>query len=382
MQEKEVQELLHRYMDGTATGPERQRLKTLLGDKDDAFLMQMLEAEWAGLQTIDERFASYDVEASWRKIVSPAQKPDRVHTIRRWSWAAAVALLVLGGGSYLLLRQPTGQLVVNNTPAPYVPPGSNKATLILADGSTITLDSAGSQVLQQGAATVKQQGGQLVYDINGSEAATNYNTLRTPRGGFFRVTLQDGTNVWLNAASSLRYPTAFNGKERVVEITGEAYFEVAQNAHRPFKVMVSEKNTAIEVLGTSFNVHNYAGEPVLTTTLLSGAIRVASGGQTVVLEPGQQALVANDIKVGKSADLAKVMAWKNGVFDFDDVSLQDAMRQIERWYDIDVVYENGIPAIYFGGKLPRNISLNDLLAALEASNVHFRIDGKKLIVTK
>ncbi|UYQ94145.1 FecR domain-containing protein [Chitinophaga horti] len=378
MQEKAIQELFHRYMNGTASPEEEQLLKASLRERNDEHRLELLEAEWEGLTQPDERYAQYDVEASWRKIT--AQQPARVFTMRRWAWAAAAALLVATGGTYLLTREQPVQQVVVTAPMPDVAPGTNKAVLVLADGSTVRLDSAGNQVLQQGATTVKQQGGQLVYDENGSAASVTYNTLQTPRGGLFRVTLQDGTNVWLNAASALRYPTAFVGKERVVEITGEAYFEVARDVRRPFKVQMG-KEAAIEVLGTSFNVNNYASETASRTTLLSGAIRVTAGGQAVTLKPGQQASLAPDIKIAQDADLGKVVAWKNGVFDFDDVSLQDAMRQIERWYDIDVVYEHGIPGIVFGGKLPRNISLKELLAALEESGVQFRIDGEKLIVT-
>lgn len=366
-------------MKGTATPGEERALKDLLQQqRPDSELLQMLEGEWNRLEQPDARFANYDVDASWKKIVHTPGA--RVRPMKRWMWAAAAAVLVLGSGAIYLLRQPTVQQA-SNVVAAIVAPGSNKAVLTLADGSTVTLDSAGNQVLQQGNATIKQQGGQLIYDVKNGQTAVNYNTLHTPRGGNFRITLPDGTKVWLNAASSLRYPTAFIGKERLVEITGEAYFEVAADAQLPFKVKAGN-NAAIEVLGTAFNISNYTGEGPLKATLLSGAIRVSAGGQSVALKPGQQAVVNGDITLADHADLGKVMAWKNGVFNFDDVSLQDAMRQVERWYDIDVVYENGVPDIYFGGKLPRNISLNDLLAALEASDVHFRIENNKLIVTK
>lgn len=381
MQEKEIQDLFHRYMQGAATPNEEQALKDVLRGQQDDQLLQLLQQEWNALQTPDARFAGYDVDASWQKIVGEPRPLARVYSMRKWSWAAAAAVVLLGGAGYFLAKpKPVAPAeVVSFTD---VAPGGTKATLTLADGSVVTLDSAGNQVLQQAGTTVTQQGGELVYDENGAMADITYNTLQTPRGGIFRITLQDGTRVWLNAASALRYPTAFNGKERVVEITGEAYFEVARDARRPFKVQVGDKSD-IQVLGTTFNVHNYADETVSSTTLLSGAIRVSAGGQTVTLEPGQQALLAAEgLEVARDADLGKVIAWKSGAFDFDNVSLQDAMREIARWYDIDVVYENGVPPIYFGGKLPRNISLNDLLAALEVSGVRFRIDGKKLIVTK
>lgn len=308
--------------------------------------------------------------------------PAKRVSMQRW-WAAAAVLLLVSTGAYFWATRTAKQMpaVPLAVTQRQVMPGSDKAVLTLADGSMITLDSAGNRVLQQGNTSVQQKGGQLIYQSNGNISSLAYNTLRTPRGGQFHLSLPDGTEVWLNAASSLRYPTAFAGKDRTVEITGEAYFEVAKDAAKPFRVRIGN-NAGIDVLGTSFNVNSYSNEKQMNITLVNGAVRVFSAHRAVVLQPGQQAQLAAGIKVVDHADVDKTIAWKNGSFNFDNVGLEEAMRQLERWYNIDVVYENGVPDIYFGGELSRSMSLNDLLLALEKSNVHFRIDGHKLVVTK
>jgi ferric-dicitrate binding protein FerR (iron transport regulator) len=210
------------------------------------------------------------------------------------------------------------------------------------------------------------------------------------------VVLPDGTKVWLNAASSLRYPTAFSGKKRQIAITGEAYFEVAKDKAKPFFIKINNE-AVIEVLGTNFNVNAYEDEASINTTLLEGSIRVEAlgtlrgrpaGRNAVILQPGQQGQIAagqktgqRQIKVIKDADIEKVMAWKNGAFNFNNASLEEVMRQLERWYDIQVVYENGIPDIHFGGELSRGVSLADLIKALKDSEIHFRIEeGRRLVV--
>jgi ferric-dicitrate binding protein FerR (iron transport regulator) len=208
--------------------------------------------------------------------------------------------------------------------------------------------------------------------------------MTTPKGRQFQVTLPDGTNVWLNAASSVRYPTSFTGNERRVEVTGEAYFEVVKNAAKPFIVEVNNK-AAVEVLGTSFNINAYGDERSVRATLLSGSIRVgvpfAGRKKAVVLAPGQQAEVAGtQITVAENQDADKILAWKNGLFNFDGADLEEVMRQLERWYNIEVVYENGIPHTRFIGEMSRQIALTDLLDILKRTEVDFRVEGRKLIV--
>jgi transmembrane sensor len=309
-----------------------------------------------------------------------------------WLRYAAVILLVLGASLFLFLFQqkssPEIKVAVQSAPVKNdVEPGRQGAVLTLADGRTVVLDSMQNGIVAtQNGSKILLNNGQLTYNKNAAVAATTeFNAISTPRGRQFQLTLSDGTKVWLNAASSLRYPTFFNGKERRVEITGEAYFEVAKNAQMPFKVSIN-KETEIEVLGTHFNVNSYENESSINTTLLEGSVKVHHHTENTVIKPGQQAQVVqadNDpskIKVITSVNLAKVMAWKNGVFDFENATLEEVMRQLERWYDVDVVYEKGIPNLEFFGRMGRDLNLSNVLRGLQISKVHFRLEEKKLIV--
>jgi ferric-dicitrate binding protein FerR (iron transport regulator) len=227
--------------------------------------------------------------------------------------------------------------------------------------------------------------GQLTYDAVGQASAEiSYNTISAPRGRQFQLVLPDGSRVWLNAASSLSYPTAFSSRERSVKINGEAYFEIARDEQRPFKVNIDDE-TGIQVLGTRFNVHAYPEEAYIKTTLLQGSVRMINGQQQALLAPGQAAQIprgaaSQPIQIINNADPGKALAWKNGLFDFEDTSLEEVMRQLARWYDIEIVYETGIPPIVFGGKISRDMMLSDLLKVLDDSEVHFRTEGRRLIV--
>lgn len=315
---------------------------------------------------------------------------------RRW-WryaAAAVILFVLIGGGFFLYYPQKGNAVADRVIAPArdVLPGGNKAVLTLAGGQRIILDSAVNGVLsQQGNAKVqKLDGGQLAYQrIEGKPTEAQYNTLTTPRGGQYQLTLADGTKVWLNAASSITYPTVFVEKERVVKITGEAYFEVIKNADKPFRVIANGK-AVIDVLGTDFNINAYDDENSIITTLLEGSVKVEPGvgvdagrdKPSVVLKPGQQAKMRGEsITLIPGADVDQVVAWKNGLFSFSDADLPSVMRQLARWYDVDVSYEGNIPKRAFNGTITRSLTLNQLLIGLARSRVHYTIDsGNKLVI--
>jgi transmembrane sensor len=307
-------------------------------------------------------------------------RPLQTHWIR---YAAAVMIL-LGFSAYLLLNRHPSQ-VAQTKPSPSkidLPPGKNGAILTLADGSKVVLDSLGNGVVAtQNGSKVLLNNGRLAYNAEGPAiAAITYNTMTTPRGRQFQLALPDGTKVWLNAASSLRYPTQFNGTERKVEVTGEAYFEIARNVSMPFIVKVNE-STEIRVLGTHFNINSYNNESTINTTLLEGSVRIAHDGETAVLQLAQQAQVnKGKIKILNDVNTEKVVAWKNGVFDFEDASLEDVMRQLERWYDIEVVYEKNIPKLEFIGKMGRDLALSDVLRGLELSKVHFRMEGARHLV--
>jgi len=305
-------------------------------------------------------------------------------TLSRWGWAAAAFVGVLVGGFYLWhavhgKKDGPGLAVAQHI---NVAPGHDGAILTLSNGIQVVLDSMRNGVIAaQKGANVILQDGRLAYDPTGKQGGGPvYNTMTTPRGRQFQLTLPDGTKVWLNAESSIKYPTAFTGTERSVEMKGEAYFEVAKHATMPFRVHVDGRED-IEVLGTSFNVNAYADEQSLNTTLLEGSIRVRAQNGDNVLKPGQQAQMGSDIKIVDNRDLDKVMAWKNGAFNFEGLSLEEAMRQLERWYDIKVRYEHGVPDVHFGGKIGRDVSLDDLLQMLSGTKLKFRMEkGRELVI--
>ncbi|NML37611.1 DUF4974 domain-containing protein [Chitinophaga sp. G-6-1-13] len=298
--------------------------------------------------------------------------------------AAAAVLALLLWGVYLLTRPaplPTPTAV--NTTTQDIPAGGNKATLTLANGSRIVLDdTAEGTVASQGGVSIhKNSTGQLTYTItsNNQSTDTGYNTIQTPKGGQYRVNLPDGSRVWLNAATSLTFPAAFGAGRRTVSLNGEAYFEVAAMPNaQPFTVKAND--FTIDVLGTQFNIMAYADEKNSRTTLLTGAVRVTKGDVGKVLQPGQEAITGSGIQV-RDADTEAAVAWKNGMTVFSDADIHSIMRQIARWYDVDIVYQGEIPQRQFTGKIPRNANVSKVLKILELSNIHFTIDGRKIIVT-
>jgi transmembrane sensor len=385
-----LQQLLNNYLSGKLSEDQRQELAVLL-EKDKAaeqlaslIQQQLSQGEFSitgDLFTTEDRIVKRVLEKIGSASVVPL--PDhRIRPLRKWKWAAAIILLIGAGAAFWLTnRHPApspanGNRIVKND----IAPGGDKAVLTLSDGTTVTLDSAANgAIAQQGnSSVVKLANGQISYHLKG--AATGgimMNTMRTPRGGQYRLTLPDGTQVWLNAASSITYPVAFTGKERKVRISGEAYFEVVKDKELPFIVNVDDKSS-IEVLGTHFNVNSYADESAIRTTLLEGSVMVNGA----VLKPGQQARIDRErLSVFNNADIDKVMAWRNGLFNFEDASLEEVMRQLARWYDVEIIYEKGIPDIRFGGEISRNIKLSDLLKVLARAEVKFKIEeGRRLVV--
>ena len=334
-------------------------------------------------------YALTDEEQGWRRF---AEKhfPDRAVTApartarlrNRWWMAAAAAVAALAAiGTWMLLPEKQPQPVAQQ-PLNDALPGTSKATLTLADGSIITLDSSGNRMIAQQGTAVKQTGGLLEYRPQDAAAEPVYNTLRTPRGGQFRITLPDGSTVWLNAESSLRFPVAFSGPERTVEMTGEAYFEISRDAAHPFRVKVTPQ-AEVTVLGTHFNINAYANEPGIRATLLEGAVEVSAGGGSRRLSPGQQARVnrAGQITVLRNVDTEEAVGWKNEIFYFRDADIQSVMRQLERWYDVEVEYRGQVPGRSFQGEIQRNLKLSDVLEGLRITGMRFTIEGKKIIVT-
>jgi len=319
-------------------------------------------------------------------------KQQRIISLKStWLRYAAAIILLIGisivffltkDGKHLLKENIANRGSLKND----IAPGKAGAVLTLADGKTLILDSLGNGlVAMQNGSRVLLNNGQLAYNSEGKTIdQASFNTISTPKGREFQLVLSDGTKVWLNAASSLHYPTVFVGNERKVEITGEAYFEVAKNAKMPFRVKINAE-TEVQVLGTHFNINAYPNEANINTSLLEGAVQILSGNEKTLLKPGQQAQKStqqtnSQIKIVNDVDMEKVIAWKNGVFNFQDASLEEVMRQLERWYDIEVVYEKNIPKLEFMGKMGKDLTLSNVLHGLEVSNVHFRLEGRRLTI--
>lgn len=304
-----------------------------------------------------------------------------------WWWAAAAVVIAFVARTVLLAPQKVEQPITATVQLEYPEPqpGKNGAILTLADGRSLVLDSmANGFVASQGSAAITLINGKVFYGINKDDPSAipiGINTLSTPRGRQYQLQLQDGTKVWLNAASSITYPTVFNNKERVVKVTGEAYFEVAKNAAAPFRVELADQ-TKIEVIGTHFNINSYDTENSFNTTLLEGAVRItALKGGSVLMKPGEQVQVnSQGVKLVRNVNLEHVMAWKNGLFSFSDANLETVMRQLSRWYDVDVLYEGPVPNVEFNGEIDRNLTLSQVLNGLSATRINYKIKNEKTIV--
>lgn len=309
--------------------------------------------------------------------------------------AACVALFAISFFVYFITVKPDHQalVVVNHT----IPPAGNKATLTLSDGSVISLDEAGTGKLveQGGTKVVKTADGLLTYTADQASSigrAIQFNTISTPRGGQYKVVLPDGTKVWLNAGSALVYPTAFSGTVRKVKLSGEGYFEVARNKLMPFKVQTASQE--IIVLGTHFNINAYADEPEVKTTLVEGSVRVTTPelrrggtGRSRTLKPGEQSLLTkgNQLTVRK-VDVATEIAWKSGVFSFQNTDIQVVAREFSRWYNVTISFEGELPDVKLWGEMDRNVSATEALEILHYFKLKYRItqEGKekKIIISK
>jgi len=343
---------------------------------------------------------AYDNKLLWgkisRQISPPGQKNLLMSFFRRrvfWYAAAAALLISISTTAYILFVKPTTDMPTQASEtqqavAKDVLPGTEQAILTLDDGTELALNKiSNGKIAQQGNTIIVKEDGLLAYNANTSKPSktASFNTLTIPRGGYYSsLVLADGSKVWLNSESSIIYPTAFTDKERVVEIAGEIYFEVAKNASKPFKVKVKDRGMMVEVLGTHFNINAYNDETDIKTTLLEGLVKVSAKGKTSFLKPGQQASLnaSNEIKVTDDANVEEVMAWKNGIFSFNKQDLETIMRQVSRWYGVDVVFEDKIPG-HFVATVPRNVTVSKLLKIFEtAGGVKFEIDemNKKITV--
>ncbi len=372
--------LFTKYINGSCTQQEKRELFALIAlPENDAALKALLDRLIAGMDDEKEVDAARAQEILSVILKAGTGKKTRGKTYRllgRAAAAAAVLALMVTGIRYFQQAKETTAPAASPV-AQDIPAAVSGAVLTLGDGSKISLDSAAQGVIaNQGGTQVTMGKGAVTYNSSQS-TAVSFNTLHTPRGRVFHITLPDGSDVWLNAASSLRYPTSFESVDRTVELSGEAYFNISPQAEKPFRVKAAGQE--ITVLGTGFNVRAYNDDAQTATTLLHGKVAVNGA----VLQPGQQARTQKDgpVKISRT-DTSQVMAWKNGMFNFENVGIDEVMKQLERWYDIDVVYENGIPAMQFGGKIERSLSLMHITRILEISNVHCRLEGRKLIVTQ
>jgi ferric-dicitrate binding protein FerR (iron transport regulator) len=391
--------LFHKNLDGHLAADEQRLFQSFLSEEHyQALFNRLMEEVMTEDHTGFAPDAVFDEQAIFNRVMEqessqPAavivSMEERNRRRRRWFTAVAAILVVVSAGAYLWQAGTTRKPVLYGAAQveKAIPPGKEGAILTLADGSSIVLDSAGDGIIasMQGSNVLLHQG-QLSYSETGVNGVAEQNTLTTPRGRQFSVVLPDGTKVWLNAASSLTYPSRFTGEARLVQVTGEAYFEVAKDARRPFKVQVQggADDAAIEVLGTSFNINAYKDEPVVKATLLDGSIRVVQDiknrNNNKILQPGQQAVISNAALTVKEVETEEVVAWKNGYFHFRDAGIKEVMRALQRWYDIEIVYEGKVSDRSFQGKIQKDLTLSELLSGLQRSDVHFKTDQKTLTI--
>jgi ferric-dicitrate binding protein FerR (iron transport regulator) len=397
MQHDAIRYLLEQYANGKLTPSGEEELLQLLGADNETDLIpvlrEMIEAESVNANAIDPD----TLQASLQQVlmvdkpappVMPRMRGTRVLSVnRRWAWMAAAVCIIIAGAIavYVMNKKKAVPEVAKTAPAQNdVQPGGNKAILTLANGQQIVLDSAANgNLAQQGGAQVVKEEGSLRYEAGSTKPETAWNMLSTPRGGQYKLVLPDGSKVWLNAASSIRYPAVFTGNERSVEITGEVYFEVTKNQHKPFRVHFP--NGEVEVLGTHFNINAYDDEASSKTTLLEGKVKVSSvvNSEWSIIKPGEQAITSSNspLTIDHSPDLDQVTAWTNGLFIFRNQDIETIMRQISRWYDVQITYDRRVKNEKMVATISRSVPVSKVLHLLELTGlVHFKIEGKKILV--
>jgi len=377
MNENEILALLKKYQEGTLSNEDK--------DKVDAWYLH--KASNSNLQLNE-----YELEDSYEYLKAKLPLKQETKVIRIWPRVAVAASIAVLLGTGIFYFTKTKEQIPQVAEKPQeIAPGGNRGILTLSNGKQIVLAdiSAKDTIAKEGEedeVTIKMgANGVITYIINPNTVASKadanlFNTLSTPTGGQYNIVLADGTKVYLNAVSSIKYPTQFNGDQRIVELDGEAYFEVAKNKNKPFIVKSGDQD--IEVLGTHFNVHAYDNESVVKTTLLEGSVAVNYKNQKAILKPGQQSNVSekfNKITI-KQVDTEAAIAWKNGRFKFDNADLKTVMRQLERWYGIKVEYRGDVSDVRFNGGTFMNKNLSEVLKVLELSNIKFKVEGKTIIV--
>jgi transmembrane sensor len=418
MQEKvnRITSLIEKFLEEQLGPEEEKELKEWLAEAEhnDLFFQQITNREV--LREKLKYYASTDSEAIWNKTLQKIDGGAKLvdlyptrKTIKMPFGKIAVAasiLVLISAGTWFYFSQSTNKQTAENgknEPAGiYSPivPGGNKAILTLSDGKTIPLATVqNGNLADQGQMQITKIDGRLIYtrkpDSDGSLHSKDiYNTVTTPRGGEYQITLPDGSKVWLNAASSLRFPIAFAGNERIVELTGEAYFEVnpqeqavakgrnAQNskiAKTPFIVKINTpagNKNEVEVLGTHFNVMAYTDESAIKTTLVEGKVKVTSGSSIQTIRPGEQARLSEGTISVKNVEASDVVSWTSGFIPVSGPDVEYTMRQIARWYDVNIIFQGKKPEGSFEGKLPRTASIENVIKLLNVNNIKARLNGK------
>jgi transmembrane sensor len=372
--DERMTQLIDGYLAGTGTAADRREVEEWY----DSF-----EANQPWLVADDEQTQQHlhRIYQSIQAAIHPAAPVKRIFP---WKKIAIAASFILAIGLGVLLMLPKGgkqpPLIAKTD---IESPTNTKATITLADGRTISLDSL-TTLTQNGVTVIKDADGKIVYQTDaGSTADVVYNILSNPRGSkVVSLTLSDGSKVWLNSESSLKYPIAFTGTDRRVEITGEAYFEVAHNAAKPFKANANNKGE-ITVLGTQFNVNSYEDEADTKITLIEGSVKVSNNSQSVTIRPGDQARISSNSPIGVGAvDLSEITAWKDNRFVFNSADIQTIIRQLQRWYDVDIQLQADIPD-HFTGIISRSVNASEVFAMLQKTGtMKVKIEGRTIVITK
>jgi hypothetical protein len=397
--------LFQKFTERNCSVSERVEFLEMVKHKNYAHVLKDLIREEIEITEIHHKIEEKKADEIFNKIIriANADKAGDFYSIKNYSlmrWVAAAAVLIaIAGGAYLFSNQKDTKAIAkiaekSKPVANDLAPGHAGAILTLSNGKTIILDSAHNGLLaNQGNTNIVKENDRVSYDGNNKAAdEIMYNTMTTPKGRQFQLVLSDGSEVWLNAASSITFPTAFDSKERKVEITGEAYFEIkpvfvskSTMEKVPFTVVInspSGEKSEIQVLGTHFNVNAYNNEEAIKTTLLEGSVKVTDNNSSVMIKPGQQAVLdrqKDKISVS-NADVEQAVAWKNGYFSFKNATIETIMRQVERWYDVNVEYIGKKPEGHYRGEVPMNVNASEMLKVLEVSGIHFKIDGKKILI--
>ncbi|WP_127124902.1 FecR family protein [Pseudoflavitalea rhizosphaerae] len=354
---------------------EKEEFRERYGNKVEQDLLKQAWGEWKNEQQLELLYQKIVQAGGIKQDIQPVVM-HRTHFLRTawFRYAAAIALLIIGAVAYFMFRpvEKSKELALQKVEKENIKlPGGNKAILTLSNGRKLVLGKDDAGTIRDGEMNIENQEGQLIYAANAPMDPGALNTITTPNGGMFQLLLSDGTKVWLNAASSITYPVTFSGSRREVSISGEAYFEVTQQKNMPFIVKTATEE--ITVLGTAFNVNSYNDEPSVRTSLIEGAVKI----NNTILKPGQ----AYSNGVVTATDVRQDIAWKSGYFDFDKLPFDQAMRQLARWYDVKIVYENEIPREGLAGKMERTLTLNDALGGLDSIVAKVRLEGNTVRVT-